>query len=237
MSIFLEHFAIMVSSEGQRTAAETIREMGEDDPVTRPEEPSRKLQDLVGATRGLQPWRRLFHAANGLLIAGVLLFSPLSTRQVVRILGIILCFMLALDAVRLTSPGINERFFRIFRSLASPREERKPASSTWYVLGVLLTLLLFPGNPALAGITVLALADPAASIVGRTLGIHRLGKGTWEGSSAFLLVAFLCVLTVAPWPTALGTALVVALLEIVPWPLDDNLILPLATAAILSILL
>lgn len=205
--------------------------------MSTPQVSQKDLQELVEETRGLQPWRRLFHAANGLLVVGVILFSPLGVPQVIWILGGVLCLLLLLDLVRLARPRLNRLFFRIFLSLASPREERRPASSTWYVLGVLLTLLLFPRASALAGITVLALADPAASVLGQKFGTRRLGKGTVQGSSAFFLVAFLSLLPFAPWPAALGTAILVAAVEVIPWPLDDNLVLPLATGAILTALL
>ena len=202
----------------------------------KPEAPRENLESLVERTRGLQPWRRLFHATNGLVITGVLLFSPLDASLVIRILGAILGVMLILDIVRLLVPGMNRLFFRTFIRLASPRERGRPASSTWYVLGALLTLLFFPVHIAAPAILVLALADPGASLLGRAFGTRRVGKGTVEGSSAFFAIASLSLLPFFPWPQALGAALLVAAVEIIPWPLDDNLVVPVASGGILALL-
>lgn len=88
----------------------------------------------------------------------------------------------------------------------------------------------------MAAILVLALADPTASVLGRLFGKRRLGKGTVAGSSAFLVVAFLCILTVTAWPMALAAAAAIAAAEILPLPLDDNLLLPQASGAVISLL-
>lgn len=196
----------------------------------------RSLARLVQRTKGLQPWRRLFHATNGVSVVLVLEFTPIATRTAVAVLGAILLALALLDVIRLTNAGMNLRFFRLFSFLASPREARGVASSTWYAVGVVLTLLLFPRQEALAGILVLALADPVAGFVGRIWGRHRLGKGTWEGSGTFAAVAFLALLFFAPWWAALGTALAAAWVERVPWPLDDNLVIPPTVAGVLLLL-
>lgn len=194
------------------------------------------LEALVQRTGGLQPWRRVFHATSGLILVSVLQFSSLDPGLVLRALGGILGLLLLLDGIRLTVPRVNQRFFRLFSPLASPREAGRIASSTWYVLSALLTLLLFPLHLAQAGILVLALADPAASVLGRLYGIRPLGTGTLEGSAVFAGVAFLSILPFASWPAALTAALVSAAAEVLDWPLDDNLILPPVTAGVLFLL-
>ena len=100
----------------------------------------------------------------------------------------------------------------------------------------LSSLVFFPGEAAVAGILVLALADPAACLVGRKWGRRRLGKGTVVGSSAFLLVSFLVLLWFLPWAPALGVALAASVVEVLPWPLDDKVTIPLAVAGTLVFL-
>ena len=173
--------------------------------------------------RAVQPWRRLFHAGNGLVVA----FSPpalgLERTGLLLILGSLLVVLLAFDLVRLRVPGVNAFFFKAFSALASPREAGQAASSTWYVCGVVLVYAFFPSRIAVPAIVVLALADPMASIVGRLWGRRRVGNGTVLGSLVFLLVAF-TVLSVFFGPTsAVAPALVVTCVEVVPWRLDDNL--------------
>lgn len=189
------------------------------------------LRSVVERTRGLQPWRRVFHAVNGLALAAVL--GPLGVAHPTgaAALAVILGLLLAVDAVRLARPRANVAFFRRFRWLASPRDERRPASSTWYVAGVLLALLVFPPEAALVGVLVLALADPAANLVGRLWGRVAFGDGTVSGTATFVLVGSLAALPVTTPGLALGAATAAALVERIPWPLDDNLTIPLAAGA------
>ncbi len=171
----------------------------------------------------VQPWRRLFHAGNGLVVA----FSPpvfgLEKRGLLLILGSLLVALLGFDFARLRVPRINTLFFELFPSLVSPREAKRVASSTWYVCGVILTYALFPAHIAVPAIVVLALADPMASIVGRLWGVRRVGNGTALGSLAFFSVAFLVLSAFFGPASAVVPALVATGVEVVPWRLDDNL--------------
>ncbi len=200
--------------------------------------PSRdsRLSELVRRTEGVQPWRRAFHAANGVFLVLALKTLPIGTWTAAVLLGTVLSVLVLVDGVRLANPSLNRLFFQAFSHLASPREAGGLASSTWYLLGVVLTLMIFPRHEALAGILVLALADPAAGFVGRSWGKRRLGTGTVEGTLTFAVVAFLTLLAFAPWRVALATAVVTALVERTPWSLDDNLVLPPTVAALLYFL-
>ncbi len=192
------------------------------------------LDELVARTTGLQPRRRLFHAANGLMVFAFLRFVPLGRYAVAGLFGALFLVALAIDLARLRMRSLNVLFFRVFTHLASPREAAGVASSTWYVAGVALAVLLFPRGWAELAVLVLALADPMASYVGRRWGGSRkLGTGTWLGSSAFLLVTIALLLTVASPGRALVAALIVTAVEALPWPLDDNFTIPLATCAAL----
>jgi dolichol kinase len=84
-------------------------------------------------------------------------------------------------------------------------------------------------------IIVLAVADPAAHYVGRRWGARQLGTGTVEGAAAFVMVGFLLLRPFVPGGTALVAALVAALAELLPWKLDDNLVIPLSVATVLSV--
>jgi dolichol kinase len=191
---------------------------------------------LVGRTSGLQPWRRFFHAANGVMLAlgpGALGLSPLQT---VAILALLLVVLLGADLVRLRAPSLNALFFRTFPSFASPREAAGIASSTWYVVGALLAWAFFEPAVAVASILVLALADPAASLLGRVVKSPRVGTGSLFGSFVFFAVATAILLPVAGWVIAPVVAAAVMVVEATPWKLDDNLTVPLSAALLLSLL-
>ena len=112
----------------------------------------------------------------------------------------------------------------------------------FYAVGFLASVALYsPDNRAIvAGLVILAVADPLAAAVGRRLGRHTVqvfgARRTIEGSAAFavatLLVAVLVLAVTGPLtPRALGMALFAAVtsaaLELaVPGALD-NLVIPL----------
>lgn len=195
-----------------------------------------QLDALVGRTEGAQPWRRLFHAVNGLAAAGVLSYTDISRSLALWILGGLLAAMVVLDGVRLRSTRANTLFFAAFHRIASPREATGPASSTWYALGLLLTVAFFSREAAISGILVLAVADPTASYIGRRWGRRPLLGASLEGTVVFFVVAGAVLLARHPWPVAVTAALVTALAERLAWPLDDNLAVPLAGAAAVTLL-
>ena len=194
------------------------------------------LSEVVEKTEGLQPLRRVFHAVNGTLVVLALTVLDVEVLTMVVVLGGILAFAVAMDAVRLFDPKLNILFFRAFSSLASPREAKRIASSTWYALSAFVVLLFFPKPYAMAGILVLAWADPAASVVGQRWGNTPFLAGSVRGTATFVLVAFCALLLFVPWWAALGTAAITAVVEAAPINLDDNLIVPLTVAGVLIII-
>lgn len=196
----------------------------------------RALEPLVARTRGGQPWRRVFHALTGVTLATLLVVWAPPRSLALALLSSATVLAALLDVARLRIPALNVLFFRAFTSLASPREARGPASSTWYLLAVTLAVAIFPLPAAISGILVLALADPAASWVGRRWGRRPFLGGSVEGTLVFLLVAGAVLLVRHPAPAALAAAVLAALAERRSWPLDDNLAVPLVTAAALTLL-
>lgn len=200
--------------------------------------PEDRLAELVERTRGVQPWRRAFHAGNGLLIGLAPALLGFSRTLTVALLCGALVIAVSLDLIRLRNPAVNERFFRLLRVLVSPREAAQTASSTWYLIGAILSYLIFPWPYAGAAMVVLGVADPAASVAGRIWGTLPLGKGSVQGTLVFTAVAWaaLALLLGRPLPM-LAVAAVVAVAEILPGLIDDNLVIPLATGAMLWLVL
>ncbi len=194
------------------------------------------LRDLVARTSGLQSARRILHAMTGTLIFLAITLLELSTSLTIPALSVIFFVLLAFDTIRLRVPRVNVLFFRFFQILVSPRESQNIASSTWYILGALIAIALFPISAALSGILVLAWADPTASYLGRRWGRRAFLGGTLEGTTAFLVVAVLILSVRHPPSIAIPSACLITLVERSAWPLDDNLILAPACAGILTLL-
>jgi len=194
------------------------------------------LQAAVARTSGPQPWRRVFHALTGLVIAVALTYGPWGARTGLLVMVSVTLVLLLFDLLRLSIPQANLLFFRALPYLASPREATGVASSTWYMAGITLALAAAPLPAAASGIVVLALADPAASYFGRRWGRRPFLGGSAEGSAVFAIVAFSVLAPRHGWPVAMAAALVATVLERRSWPLDDNLTLPVATALVIRLL-
>ena len=192
-----------------------------------------EFEALVERTEGLQPWRRVFHAANGVLLAFGPAFLGWSRETTLLVLSVALLVQVVLDVVRLRTDWVNRLFFRLLSTLVSPREAAGMASSTWYTLGALIAYAVYPNDVAVAAILVLGLADPAAGTVGRLWGRRRIGKGTLEGTTTFWLVGTLVLTPFFGWPVALVAAGAAAIAEILPGLVDDNLVIPVITGAVL----
>jgi dolichol kinase len=195
---------------------------------------ARDLDALVARTRGPQPWRKVFHAFNASALSVTVVTLEPSQALLLGLLGGLAAILLAADIVRLRNVSANQLFFRAFASLASPREARGIASSTWYAIGVLLAFLAFPRAVAISSVLVLGLADPAASIVGQRWGKRPFLGGSLEGTAAFILVAGVILLTRHPVALALMATAVSAVAERRAWPLDDNLAVPIFCGLALS---
>ena len=193
------------------------------------------FEQLVRRTAGLQPWRRVVHAVVGLGLAGIIWLEILPSPVLAAILGLIVTVAVVTDVLRLLWPAFNHGFFRTFRHLISPREATSPASSTWYVISVCVVMALFPSRVWVPSILVVALADPCAHVSGRLWGRGEPGEPSLVGSGVFWLVATLCLLPFGGVGSAALVALVVTTVEGSPLPLDDNLTVPLATAAALAV--
>ncbi len=130
---------------------------------------------------------------------------------------------------------------RWFSVLLKPAEVRRVTGATFMLVGALACLLLFGSQAAGLAVLFLALGDPAAALVGvRAKGPRVWGKSP-VGTAAFVVVA-LAGAAVARWlglatwrPALVVAAMVAAAVELLPLPVDDNLVIPLVTAFVLSL--
>jgi dolichol kinase len=150
---------------------------------------------------------------------------------------------LAADVVRVRLAAFGRLVGLVFGPLMRPEEQ--PAISgpvrlngaTWVLLSAALLAAVFPIRIAVPAFTMFMIADAAAAVVGRRFGRLRWGRGrrTVEGTAAFLL-AGLGVMAAFPsvvfWTGALAV-LAAAAAEIPSRPFNDNLRVPLVTAAVI----
>ncbi|HHN81617.1 MAG TPA: hypothetical protein ENN11_03235 [Methanomicrobia archaeon] len=123
-----------------------------------------------------------------------------------------------------------------FKPLLRSEERHTLGGQTYFALGAFISILLFPKNIAIAAIAVLVIGDSAAAMIGMTFGRHRIyGKKTLEGFLGCLAVSTLiCVILLTPI-VAIAGGIVGALSELVTFRLNDNLTIPIATGAAMTV--
>ncbi len=148
----------------------------------------------------------------------------------------------ALDVARQRSPAVRRLVVdRVFGWMMRPEElppEGAPIvfnGAVWMGLSAAACAWLVPPALGAAALAMLMIGDGAAAVVGRRIGRTRWPGTTksLEGSAAYVVSAFLTGLAVTAWPGAdlpLGViavgAVVGALLEAVPIPVNDNFRVP-----------
>lgn len=114
----------------------------------------------------------------------------------------------------------------------------------WFYFAFGLALLIFPLNIASAACIILAVGDSLSTLTGRAWGRHRIGGKSLEGSLAFLMPSFLVASLFINPLIALAGSLAGTLAELAPELgflknlhkrgfLDDNLLIPLVSGAVI----
>ena len=112
------------------------------------------------------------------------------------------------------------------------------AAPLYFAFGILLTLLVFPAPASGAAIAMFCLGDSVASLFGGLISTSLpFNKGkTWEGSLAGFFFAFLAgTFFVSPVLALIGAAIAMTV-EVLPLPVNDNVLVPVITGAVLTLL-
>lgn len=113
------------------------------------------------------------------------------------------------------------------------------AAPLYFAAGILATLVLFPSNAGAAAIAIFCLGDSTASLFGGLISTSLpFNKGkTWEGSLAGFFFAFLAgTFFVSPLLALVGAAIAMTI-EVLPLPINDNILVPIITGLALTLLI
>ena len=129
----------------------------------------------------------------------------------------------------------------ITRHAASQSELQGFAAAPLYFAGgILFTLVVFPHPASYAAIAMFCLGDSAASLFGGRISTSLpFNKAkTWEGSLAGLFFAFLAGMLFLPSKPLLAFigAAVAMTVEVLPLPVNDNVLVPVITGVALTLL-
>lgn len=186
--------------------------------------------------------RELARKALHLLSAGApVAYAAQAPRAILTwILAAAAAAAIILEVARRRIPPVQRALDRLAGTLFRPHEHAGVTGATWLILALLLAIALLPRPEAIATMWAAAVGDPAATLVGRTIGRVRLrpdGKSL-EGSLACLATTALGAWLVAGLaaPAALLAGSAAALAEWPRGPLDDNIRITVAAGITLAAL-
>ena len=183
--------------------------------------------------------RRLFHLLAGSTLPLGILFLPLETAQWLLIAGSLGAVLL--EVLRGLLGGVNDWTVRTLPFFKAA-ESRQVTGATFMWLAATFLVFVFEKEVAVLAMLFLSVGDPFAALIGvRDHRTRRFGKSL-AGTAAFAVAALGAGLlaTLHPdvplaWWLVLG-AVVAALAELAPLPFDDNLTVPIASAAAMALL-
>lgn len=180
--------------------------------------------------------RKSFHL---LILLYILAYWLLPRPVVLWGFGILITIVIAGELVRLRRPAFNAWLLDTLGGIHREEETKNLSGLPWTLSGSFLTMLLFPNKTiVLISFFYLAFGDAVAALIGKRFGRHRTLWGkTLEGSAACFVACLLIGIFFLPWQTAVLGALCATVIELVPWPLNDNFWMPLFSAFALTMLL
>ena len=182
--------------------------------------------------------RAIAHLLVGSACVAVILAAPHWLAVLLFATGA--AFFLLMDLSRLEGLALFRPFSGLYELFLKLGEQRSLSGAFYFLAGTLISTAAFDRQIAAASILFLTWADPAASLTGRILGrTHLWNDKTLEGSLACLWACALVAVALFFSGTITQAWVLVAgvvsttVLEALPWPLDDNLSLPVGSAVVM----
>ena len=179
-------------------------------------------------------YRKMIHFGSA--VFPISYYYSLSREQMLWLLGGLSALFLVGELLRM-NVGPFKRFFKlIFSAVVRESEDHTITGATTVFIAGFLTVLIFERPVAIFSMLILSLADATAALIGRKWGNHSLFEKSVEGTMTFLIVALALAFLLPDLPRAgaVAAARIATIAEVLPSPIDDNLIVPLSAATTIS---
>jgi dolichol kinase len=186
-------------------------------------------------TYGDEVRRKLIHLASAII---PLVYWATDRRFMLSALVPLVAIAIVVELLRHYNRRVRGFIQRWLGRVVREAEAHAVTGATYVTLASLLTIAIFPKPFAITALLFLAVCDALASLIGIRFGRTRYFGKSLVGSAAFFLSASaIALLALRGMPlVALAGALVGTIVEALPlkigrYKLDDNLVIPLTSAA------
>jgi len=165
----------------------------------------------------------------------------------ILVMGVSTAVFLVVDFLRLRINPLKSIFIILFGSLLRRRELTSLTGGSYLMLASFVCLLIFGSSPSgrgvfIAAVSFLVVGDTVAAIVGLSVGRIRFFRKTLEGTLAGLaacigvawVVSLLPGLDLPPGIGILG-AVAASVVEALPIEVNDNVVVPLLSGAVMMV--
>jgi len=179
-------------------------------------------------------YRKMIHFGSA--VFPISYYYSLSREQMLWLLGGLSTLFLFGELLRMNVEPFKRFFKLIFSAVVRESEDHTITGATTVFIAGFLTVLIFERPVAIFAMLILSLADATAALIGRKWGNHSLFEKTVEGTMTFLIVALALAFLLPDLPRAgaVAAAGIATIAEVLPSPIDDNLIVPLSAATTIS---
>jgi acyl phosphate:glycerol-3-phosphate acyltransferase len=180
-------------------------------------------------------FRKLIHLGAIAIPVG---YYFLGIKLVVAVLALALLISLSLDYIRIFGQMKSRKFvYKYLGVMIRPKEKKELVGATYIICGSILTILFFDKPVAMAAISFIVVGDTAGAIIGRLWGRVRFRSKSLEGSISFFIACCLVSIVIPGipfWIKVMG-ALAATVVEAITLHIDDNLIVPITSAALMQV--
>ena len=180
--------------------------------------------------------RKAIHACNS-IIAFSLFF--LDQNDVLLIVAIGTILIVVFDFLRIYTKQVQRIYNFLFKEVTRDFESHRLTGASYVMIGALIVLSIFESRICIPALLIMSFSDSAAAIIGKKYGKTKIFNKTLEGSLAFLLTSFVIVIFFIPdidFTFSIIAIIASTIVELVPKSnLDDNLLIPIVSAFIISL--
>jgi dolichol kinase len=144
-----------------------------------------------------------------------------------------------LDIGRIKYESINKIYSIFFASITKKTENQNLTGASFTFIGLIIVTIFFPAKIAAISVIIMSISDGLASLVGFRFGYIKILDKSLEGSLVFFISA--CIILILFGYTSISViviALCCTIIELIAskTKVDDNLLIQISVAVILSII-